>query len=340
MRSNLWVMVLAGGRGERLWPLSRAAVPKPLLRVAGGKSLLRDTIDRARSVAPPERIRIVAGDNLSALIRKDLGKAWGRRILREPAARNTGPACLLAASWLRSRDPDSTMLVLPSDHRIGAQGAFRRDVARARALAARGHLVTFAISPAGPSADFGYLVPGSALGREGRRVSRFLEKPTQARARALLRRGALWNSGIFCWRTDAFLEEASRAQTAYGRWLQNDAGRRSFARLPSLPVDRAVLERSRRVAMVRAGFTWSDVGTWERLLARAEGGRGSRGKVAAIAARGNLVHVEDARCVLWGVDGLAVLQAGGTLLVCPRARLAGLRDLLGELRRRGWSHGH
>ncbi len=339
MRSNLWVMLLAGGRGERLWPLSRAGAPKPFLRINGGKSLLRDTLDRALSVAPADRIRIVAAGDLAGPIRKDLGKAWGPRILREPAARNTGPACLLAASWVSNRDPGSTMLVLPSDHRIRGKEAFRRDVARARALAGEGHLVTFAIPPAGPSSEFGYLVPGKAIGRKGRRVSRFLEKPPLSKARSLLRHGALWNSGIFCWKTESFLHEASRAQESYRRWLQGTAGPRGFARLPALPVDRAVLEPSRNVAMVRARFTWSDVGSWERLLGEGGVARARGGTVAEIAARDNLVHVETSRCVLWGVDQLAVLQAGGTLLICPRSRLAALRELLAELRRRGWGDG-
>lgn len=342
VRSNLWVMLLAGGRGERLWPLSRAEVPKPFLRMSGGKSLLRDTLDRALSVAPPDRIRILAGNDLSGLIRKDLGKTWGRRILREPASRNTGPACLLAASWLSSRDPQSTMLVLPSDHRIDGIAAFRRDVARARALAEGGHLITFAIPPTGPSADFGYLVPGEPIHGDGRKVSRFIEKPPQGRARLLLRRGALWNSGIFCWKTASFLDEASRAQQAYRRWLENAGGARHFARLPALPVDRSVLERSRRVAMVRARFTWSDVGSWERLSASARKDHQRNllhGEVVAIQSSRNLVYREEGRCVLWGVDDLALLEAGGTLLICPRNRLSSLRQLLRTLRRRGGHHG-
>ena len=347
MLSRLWVMVLAGGRGERLWPLSSAAMPKPFLSLGGGKSLLGDTLARAGTVAPRERIRIVAGKALIGCIKRDLGTGWALRTLREPAARNTGAACLLAARWLQRRDPRAIMLMLPSDHRIAGAAAFRRAVARARTLAARGFLVTFGVPPAGPSAEFGYLVPGEALGPEGRRVSRFVEKPPERRARDLLRRGALWNSGMFCWRADVFLEEASRAEPAYRRWLRGaGAGARKptadgFARLPSLPVDRAVLERSRRVAMVPARFTWSDVGSWEHLPARKDG-QGNvllRGEVVAIQSRGNLVHRETGCCVLWGVESLALLQSGDTLLLCPRVRLARLRELLAELRRRGRRRG-
>jgi mannose-1-phosphate guanylyltransferase/mannose-6-phosphate isomerase len=341
-------MVLAGGRGERLWPLSRAAQPKPFLRFGDRKSLLGATLDRAGALAPRGRIRIVAGESLIGSIRKDLGKAWVLRTLREPAARNTGGACLLAAHWLQRRDPQATMLMLPSDHRISGAAAFRRAVARARRLAERGFLVTFGIPPAGPSEELGYLVPGPPLGREGRRVTRFVEKPPQRRARGLLRRGALWNSGMFCWRADVFLEEASRAEPAYGRWLRRSGTAaqattaNGFARLPSLPVDRAVLERSRRVAVVPARFTWSDVGSWEQLpppVRKDRQGNVVRGEVLAIRSRGNLVHREAGRCVLWGVDHLALLQSGDTLLLCPRDRLSRLRDLLAELRRRDWRHG-
>jgi mannose-1-phosphate guanylyltransferase/mannose-6-phosphate isomerase len=338
-------MVLAGGRGERLWPLSRTALPKPFLRPGGGKSLLRATLDRGMAVAPGERIRIVAGAGLLGSIRKDLGEVWARRTLREPAGRNTGAACLLAARWLQARDPQATLLVLPADHRIAGAAAFRRAVTRAKSLAARGYLVTFGIPAAGPSPEYGYLVPGGPLGREGRRVARFVEKPPAGRARRLLRRGALWNSGMFCWRGDVFLEEAARAAPAYRRWLsaRAKAASKSFARLPSLPVDRAVLERSRRVAMVPSGFAWSDVGSWESLgggVRRDRQGNALRGEVMAIGSRGNLVHWEEGRCVLWGVDDLALLHARGTLLLCPRNRLSLLRELLSELRRRGWRDGH
>jgi len=344
--ARLWVMVLAGGRGERFWPLSTTRRPKPFLDLGMGSSLLQATLTRARTVAPGSRTRVVAGRSLAGAIRRQVRQHPGVGILREPAALNTGPAALLATRWVWEQDSGATVLILPSDHCVRGLALFRRAVQQARQLAGKGFLVTFGVRPTGPSTDFGYMLRGGRLKPTGHRVSRFLEKPPAATARALIRRKALWNSGMFVWKAASFLEEAARCEPAFAKWLEaaSRAGggsrraSRSFANLPSLPVDRAVLERSDRVAVVEARFEWSDVGGWSTLydLSRKDAhGNVGIGNCLAQSSAKNLVYSEAGLCVLHGVDDLLVVRSGDAVLVCPRRKASEMKQLLEELRKRG-----
>ena len=346
-RSGLWSLVLAGGKGERFWPLSRARRPKPLVDLGTGRSLLQETILRGRIVSPPSRIRVIAGPSLEAVIRKEMGRLGVEGMIVEPAARNTGPAALLASRWVWERDPKGTVLVLPSDHRVEGRQAFRSAVEKARKLADEGFLVTFGIRPKGPVPDYGYILKGPRIDTLGHRVKRFVEKPPEAVARRLLRQGrALWNSGMFVWRAERFLEEAARCEPAFERWLHRCASggamgreaRKAFVRLPYVPVDRAVLERSDRIAVVEARFAWSDLGAWMALYdlgKKDPQGNVGWGEVAAIDSRGNLTFSSDGIVVLCGVSEFLVAREKDVVLVCPRGRAAQMREILASLRRKG-----
>ena len=343
------VMILAGGRGERFWPLSRRARPKPLLALGTRDSLLRETIRRARSVAPAGSIQVVAGPMLSAALRREVRGLGTAPVLVEPAARNTGPAALLAAREIGARDPRSEILILPSDHRVTGLREFKQAVATARGLARRGFLVTFGITPEGPSPDFGYIVRGKRIGPSAYRVGRFVEKPRPQVARRLItREGAVWNSGMFVWRADVFLEEAAQCEPSFRRWLEvagmgkriSPAARRAFTGLPSIPVDRAVLERSRRVAVVTGRFGWSDLGSWSSLgpiLRSQAGGNLSWGDLATPGSRNNLAVHPGGLTVLSGVRDLLVVGAGDVTLVCPRSHAGKIREILMHLERAGFS---
>ena len=343
----LKVMILAGGKGERFWPLSRRRKPKPFLSIGGEESLLRATFRRARSVAPPGAIRVVAGAALAGAVRREMKGLGSGAVLVEPAARNTGPAALLAARIAWAEHPLSEILFLPSDHRVVGLRAFQAAVAAARRLARRGFLVTFGIPPGGPSPDYGYIVPGSRLAPSCRSVVRFVEKPDSGQARRLIRRhGAVWNSGMFVWSAEAFLEEAARYEPSFGRWLSLSgrgkeippAARRAFRDLPDIPVDRAVLERSRRVAVVKSGFEWSDLGTWSSLdgvLPRDRGGNLHWGDLVSSEAHDNLAVHPGGLTVLSGVKELLVIRAGNAILVCPRRHATRLREILREVERAG-----
>jgi len=344
----LKVVILAGGRGERFWPLSRRRRPKPFLALGARDSLLRETVRRARSIAPSRAIRVVTGSSLCAAVRRELRGLGTSPVLVEPAARNTGPAALLAAREIAAGDPRAEILTLPSDHRVTGLREFRAAVATARGLARRGFLVTFGITPDGPNPDYGYVVRGGRLGASAHRVERFVEKPRPEAARRLMsREGAVWNSGMFVWRAGVFLEEASRCEPSFRRWLEiagaakriSPAARRAFQDLPSIPVDRAVLERSRRVAVVTGRFRWSDLGTWSSLdpiLRRGADGNVSWGELASLDSRNNLAVHPGGLTVLSGVEDLLVVGAGDVTLVCRRSHAGKMREILRHLEKGGY----
>jgi mannose-1-phosphate guanylyltransferase len=353
-RGALHAVVLAGGAGERFWPVSRHARPKPLLRVVGGRSLLAATLARARRAAGPGRVWLVCGPEHAAAMRRE-SRLPASRLLVEPRRRNTAMAVALAARRIAREDPAAVMAVLPADHRIDAERPFAAALRRAARVAAReGVLVTLGVRPTRPDTGYGYLRLGKSLGRSHpglHRVRRFVEKPDAERARRYLRDGGyLWNAGIFVWTPRAILEEieahapklaaaVSALPDASPRGRAAGALERAYRRAPSLSIDHAVLERSRRVVCLPVSFPWSDVGTWQR-LAESLGANGTRsavveGEVLLCDAPGNLVWGQARPLALLGVEGLAVVDAGDAVLVARLERSDELRRIVTELRGRG-----
>lgn len=355
LRRRLHAVLLAGGAGERFWPRSRAAHPKPFLRVDAGTSLLEATLRRAERFADPERIWVVCGREHVRAVRRATGLP-ARRVLAEPRRRNTALACALAAERIAAEDPDALLAVLPSDHRIPDARAFATAVRRCARAADRARvLVTLGVRPEGPETGYGYLQLGApAPGFVGlHRVRRFVEKPDAARARRFLRGGDyLWNAGIFVWAARVLLEEVERRAPAIHRALapvrRTPSGRgfaaaveRAYRRAPSLPVDVAVLERSRRVWTLPVDFRWSDVGTWASLAAalgvRDGANRIVDGEALLLGARDNLVWADGRLVALLGVEGLAVIDAGDALLVARLDHSPQVRDVVDRLRAKGRS---
>jgi mannose-1-phosphate guanylyltransferase/mannose-6-phosphate isomerase len=353
-RPAVHAVVLAGGAGTRFWPLSREQKPKPLLQLAGQGSLLRQTLARAGHVAAPQDTWLVCGESHAAGMRRESGLAPGR-VLVEPRMRNTAAAICLAATRIAAQDPEALMVVLPADHRIPDTRSFARAIRRAaRAAAAAEALVTVGIQPTRPETGYGYIRLGRAEpSHEGLyRVSRFVEKPTAPRARRLLAaEGTFWNAGIFVWRAQTILDELAkhaprvfrafapvRAVLPGGRGLR-DAVQRAYRRVPSVAIDRAVLERSSKVWCLPVEFSWSDVGTW-RTLAEDLGVSPNVTKVISgeallSDAKGNLVYGSDRPIVLLGVEGLAVIDAGDAVLVADLERSGEVRQLVDRLRKTG-----
>jgi len=353
---EIHVVVLAGGAGERFWPRSRKRFPKPLLRVAGGRSLLGATLERAARIAPRARTWLVCGREHAAAMRRESGLP-ASRVLVEPLRRNTAMACAVAARHIASRHPDAVLVVLPADHLIPDATAFAVALKKAaRAAAQTGALVTLGVRPTRPDTGYGYIQVGAPVpGHPGlRRVRRFVEKPEAARARRMLRQGGhLWNAGIFVWSARAFLGEIQEhapaiadAVAPLGGTGSRSPGARTLAaayrRAPSQPVDVAVLERSRKVWTLPVGFRWSDVGTWaslaEEIGVTESANRQVEGDAMLEDARGNLVWSAGPRgrqVVLLGVEGLAVIDTPDALLVARLDRSQALRRVVDGLRARG-----
>ncbi len=349
---KLHAVVLAGGVGERFWPASRERRPKPFLRVIDGKSLLDATLTRARRFAGGDRVWVICGREHAGAIRRATGLP-ARRILVEPRRRNTAMAVAVAAARVAAEDPGAVIAVLPADHVIPDARAFAAVIRRAAAAAREAAvLVTLGVKPTRPDTGYGYIQMGPPVpGHPGlRRVRRFVEKPVAAKARRYLQGGRyLWNAGIFVWTAETILAEiedcapevhrALAPLAGAGRRVTASALERAYRRAPSLPIDVAVLERSRRVWTLPVAFHWSDVGTWQSLAEElgVEAGRSRvvAGDLAFDEPGGNLVWGGDRVIALLGVEGVAVIDAGDALLVARLDCASDVRRIVAELKAKG-----
>ena len=337
--------MIAGGSGTRFWPRSRARVPKQLLPLLGARSMLQETIARVSPPIARERLLVVTGRRQAGAVRRQLA-GLSATVVVEPEARSTAPAIALAALRIAARDPDAVMAVLPADHAIANVAAFRRDLRLALDVAERtSALVTIGVVPTHPETGYGYIRVGRPIrGTRGRaaHVAGFVEKPTRPRAEALLARGdVLWNSGIFAWRVSAILAALRRHLPAVVRTLEAAGGRglaAAYRRLRTVSIDHGVLEHAAEVAVVRARFDWSDVGSWAAVAALWAGGNGRnvlRGRSLAIDSRGCLVDGGKRLVAVLGVDDLVVVDTPDAVLVCRKDRSQDVRLVVDELRRRG-----
>ncbi len=347
-------VVIAGGAGERFWPRSRRRFPKPLLQVAGDRTLLEATLARAGHFASRANTWLVCGADHAGEMRRASGLP-AARVLVEPERRNTAMAIGHAAVRIAAVDPDAVLVVLPADHLIPDAAAFERAIRRAvRAAAAATVLVTLGIRPTRAETGYGYIALGPGVpGHSGlHRVRRFVEKPDEARARRFVRGGRhLWNAGIFVWQARTFLDElaehAPEVSAALARLAPRGRGTKptaaavaaAYRAAPSLPVDVALMERSRNVWTLPVRFRWSDVGTWaslaEELGVAGAANRTLGGDPVFEEAQGNLVWSDGRQVVLVGVEGLAVIDARDALLVVRLDRSQQLRRAVDALRARG-----
>lgn len=327
-------VILSGGAGTRLWPMSRPESPKQFLPLTARETMLQLTALRATDPSRFDAPMIVANAAHADLIAEQLAAVGiaPQAIVLEPVARNTAPAIALAA--LAAPDPKAPLLVMPSDHAIDDVPAFMAAVERALPLVEQGWLITFGIAPDGPETGYGYIKVGETIADGVHAVDRFVEKPDRDRAEAMLATGDhAWNGGIFLFRADMFLGALSVHAPDMLAAVQEAVinARRdgsliyphedAFAASPGISIDYAVMEKSERVAVVPVSMGWSDVGSWDALHAIStcdSDGNVCEGEVLAIDTANCLVRSDGARITLVGVSDLIVVASGDDILIMPR----------------------
>ena len=358
MRSAL---ILAGGRGERFWPMIRPGRPKQLLPLADGRVLLTATLERLDGIVEPANTFVLTGRALAPAVGDLVGDR--ARVVAEPVGRNTAPAAGLAALLALGAGAEDAMIVLPADHRIPDVEVFRRDLRSACLLAEeKDLLVTFGIRPERPDVAYGYVERGAPIPGTWERaftVAGFREKPDLATARRYVAGGTTsWNSGMFAWRPRLLLDGLAAHRPALAAGLAplaapaqafaagdaralDDALDAHFPGLEAISIDYALMEKADNVAMIEAAFAWDDLGSWSawaRGRERDPQGNVVEGRAVAIESDDCVVLGGGARpVVVLGARGLVVVQHEGGTLVCPADRVDEVRKAVAELDLRGWT---
>jgi mannose-1-phosphate guanylyltransferase len=352
---HYYAVIMAGGGGTRLWPLSRQKRPKQMLRLFDDRTLFQIAVERVQELIPPERILVVTVAAQAEELKQQCPQLPEANFLIEPMPRGTASVVGLAAVALQKRDPDAIMSVLTSDHYIRDESLFREILAAAHDLASEGYLVTLGITPTYAATGYGYIQRGEPLdsfrGHAAYRVLRFKEKPDETQARAMLEKGDHdWNSGMFIWRVDRILAEFERQMPELYQalskiqrvWGDKDRDRTVAEVWPGIKaetIDYGIMEDAQQVAVIpAAGLGWSDVGSWDSLFDVMPGDPDGNIILGAqhigLDTTRSLVVVdgEDRLIVTIGVKDLIVVDTGDALLICNRDQAQKVRNLVSQLK--------
>ena len=339
-----YACIMAGGSGERFWPLSRVATPKHLVPLLSERTLLEETVSRVEGALPSDHIFVLTNAAQINGCRAVLPHFQPQQFVAEPAKRDTAPACALGTALVRQIDPEAVVIFLPADALIKDAATFASQLQQASALAAKeATIVTFGIRPDHASTRFGYLEAGDALPESTpdcplSRVQRFVEKPNADRADTYFKSGHFfWNAGIFLWKTSTFLAEAQRNQPELARFIESFPKENGeayiaehFAALPKISVDYAIMEKAQSVAMAEAGFDWDDVGSWTALpkhMPLDANQNTVRGTIALHDSHNNIVMAQKRLIALCGVKDLIVVETDDAILVCHRDAAEQIKQL-------------
>lgn len=346
---NRFVVIMAGGRGERFWPQSRLTRPKHLLPIVGNSAMLAQTVDRLEGLVEPENIFVITNVEQRDAVLDSCPSLLPERVIGEPVGRDTAAAVGLAALLVDHEEKDAAFALLPADHVIEDGAGFRSVLTSSFEAAEKNDfLVTIGIKPTFPSTGYGYLCQGSeveqATGRSVAKVDRFVEKPDLATAEKYLSEGGyFWNAGMFVWRPGVILSAIAQHAPvlSFGLdqlrkdWNTNGslagAMEKVYPELEKISVDFAVMEKAEGVVMLESDFDWDDVGEWPAIARHYpadEKGNVFKGDGVAVDSGGNLAFAEDGHCVtLLGVKDLIVVQSGDATMVCHKDRAQEVKAL-------------
>ena len=352
---HTYAVIMAGGGGTRLWPVSRKERPKQLLPLLGKETLFQSTVARLEALFPPERILVVTVADQAREMRQQVPSIPEENYLIEPAPRGTASVVALAAAVLQKRDPQAVMAIQTADHHIRNKDLFNYLISTALDVAEKNYLVTLGITPTFPSTGYGYIQQGEPMIGEYKypvyTVKRFKEKPDEATAQELLRSGDhSWNSGMFVWRVDVILAEIQRQMPrlydavdaiadSWNTPQRDEVVRQRWMDLKSQTIDYGVMEKAERVAVLPAGgLGWSDVGSWdslfEVLMPDMNGNVATNAQHLGLDTHNTLVYGTDQRLVVTiGLDDIVVVDAGDVLMICKVDQSQKVRDVVEHLRK-------
>ena len=347
---NYYAVIMAGGGGTRLWPLSRRARPKQSLPLLGGRTMFQMAVERLRPLFSPERILVVTAAEYAADLQRQCPQLPAGNFILEPEPRGTAPALGLAALTVKRRSAAGAMACLTADHFIADEARFRDLLSAAEQAAAQGYLVTLGIAPTFASTGFGYIQRGERIdtldGFEVYRAQRFKEKPALPEAEQMLADGAhTWNSGMFVWTVARLMAEFDRQMPQLAgdlRALEADPSAlgRIWQSVPTTTIDYGIMEHAENVAVIPAAdLGWSDIGSWDALFEvltpDADGNLSVGGHHLALATQGTLVHSSGKRLVATlGLENMVIIETDDVLLVCSRERAQEVRRLVEQLKKR------
>jgi mannose-1-phosphate guanylyltransferase len=346
-----YALILAGGSGQRFWPISRDAQPKQLLKLFGEKTLLEMTVERLEGLVPKENILVLTNQQQEAGVRAALPDLPAANIIAEPEKRDTAPAIALAVGWVVARDPAATMMVLPADHLIQNVASFQQVLRTAMKAAETGSaLVTVGIKPTWACPSYGYVERGKCVEKATAEsaavyeVLRFREKPNPDLAEHFLAQGNFsWNAGMFIWTVPAIFAELTRHCPPLANFVSTlrtckdftATVNKQFGKLPKLSIDYALMEKASRVLNVEATFDWDDVGNWTSVghyLKNDKAGNQYNGEIFQLDAAGNLIFTQTGQHVaLIGVQDLIIVSSKDALLISTRSQAESIKKLADQL---------
>jgi len=344
---KIYPVLLAGGTGSRLWPISRELYPKQLVNLVGADSLVQSTIKRILPDLEAERVRIVCGEEHYFEIARhleEIGVSSDGKIITEPCGRNTAPAILLAALNILKSEKDAILLIFPSDHVIKDTDTFRERLKKAVALARKNHIVTFGIKPSSPETGYGYIEGSKAVSGGARVVKRFVEKPDEKTARQYVKAGNFfWNSGMFAFKASVLIKEFATYEPHLLKAVKQMVSKGKatydkYSALPDLSIDYAIMEKTKKCVVLPSDFGWSDIGSWKSLydfLPKGENNNVVEGDVILQETRNCFIRGNNRLIVANDLEGIVVVETPDTVFVSELHSSKNVKSIVSELKKQG-----
>lgn len=338
MKNSIYAVIMAGGSGERFWPMSRKSMPKQLLPIISKRSMLQNTAGRLKGLVSNSKIYIVTNKIQSGLVKKQLSGIPSKNIIVEPISKNTAPCIAVAATIIAKKDKNAVIIVLPADHQIKNIQGFKKTINRAIDTAnTSNQLVTLGIKPKSPHTGYGYIKKGCKLNRYSYEVAKFAEKPNLKTAKKYVGSGSyLWNSGMFIWRAVDILDEIKKyLPKLYDLCVKYNSDV-VYKKAENISIDYGIMENTKKAAVLEANFDWDDVGSWSALDAHLEKDKTRNivsGKAVFKDVEGTIIKSDNPLIAVIGVKDLVIVAEKGAVLICPKERAEEVKQIVSHLKK-------